>query len=137
MALNIFLSVITYFVLSIVIPNRSTLLERMPVFDEATYSGRRAGSLPSTLSHSTGTPAKIPNGVVKPSPAAPLVDLLDLGPDDTAMTSSSGNDFLNDLLGVDLSSTPSQPGQSVFLHFPFQHYSKSLFLSSWLGDVSN
>lgn len=82
--------------------------------DEATYSGRRAGSLPPTLSKSDGTPAKIPNGVVKPSPAAPLLDLLDLSSDDTTMPSSSGNDFLNDLLGVDLSSTPSQPGQSIF-----------------------
>ncbi|CAM8916118.1 unnamed protein product [Rhodiola kirilowii] len=91
---------------------RSTLLERMPVLDEATYSGRRAGSLPPAVSISGGSPAKIPNGVVKPADAAPLVDLLDLSSDDAPMTSSSGNDFLNDLLGVDLSSTPSQPGSS-------------------------
>uniref|UniRef100_A0A7N0T865 AP-1 complex subunit gamma n=1 Tax=Kalanchoe fedtschenkoi TaxID=63787 RepID=A0A7N0T865_KALFE len=91
---------------------RSTLLERMPVLDETTYSGRRAGSLPATVSTSGATPAKIPNGVAKPAAAAPLVDLLDLSSDDTPMPSSSGNDFLNDLLGVDLSSTPSIPGAS-------------------------
>uniref|UniRef100_A0A7N0UKA1 AP-1 complex subunit gamma n=1 Tax=Kalanchoe fedtschenkoi TaxID=63787 RepID=A0A7N0UKA1_KALFE len=84
---------------------RSTLLERMPVLDETTYSGRRDGSLPTA-------PVKIPSGVAKPADAAPLVDLLDLGSDDTPMPGSSGNDFLNDLLGVDLSSTPSQPGAS-------------------------
>ncbi|CAM8883651.1 unnamed protein product [Rhodiola kirilowii] len=89
---------------------RSTLLERMPVLDETTYSGRRAGSLPASVLTSGGTPAKIPNGVAKPAGAAPLVDLLDLSSDGTPVPSSSGNDFLNDLLGVDLSSTPSQPG---------------------------
>ncbi|KAG6422620.1 hypothetical protein SASPL_119199 [Salvia splendens] len=55
---------------------RSALVERMPVLDEATYSGRRA---------------------------APLIDLLDLNSDDVQAPSSSGGDFLHDLLGVDLS----------------------------------
>ncbi|CAM8885784.1 unnamed protein product [Rhodiola kirilowii] len=90
--------------------HKSTLLERMPVLDETTYSGRRAGSLPASVLTSGGTPAKIPNGVAKPAGAAPLVDLLDLSSDGTPVPSSSGNDFLNDLLGVDLSFTPSQPG---------------------------
>ncbi|CAM8878488.1 unnamed protein product [Rhodiola kirilowii] len=89
---------------------RSALLERMPVLDETTYSGRRAGSLPASVLTSGGTPAKIPNGVAKPAARAPLVDLLDLSSDGTPVPSSSGNDFLNDILGVDLSSTPSQPG---------------------------
>ena len=72
----------------------------MPVLDEATFGGRRASSLPSTGSTSTGTAVKLPNGVAKPS-AAPLVDLLDLS-DDAPAPSSSGGDFLQDLLGVDL-----------------------------------
>lgn len=82
--------------------HRSALVERMPVLDEATYSGRRAGSIPATVSTSSGAPLKLPNGVAKP-PAAPLVDLLDLSSDDTPAPSSSGGDFLHDLLGVDLS----------------------------------
>ncbi|XP_031124581.1 AP-1 complex subunit gamma-2-like [Ipomoea triloba] len=86
---------------------RSTLLERMPVLDEATYSGRKAGSVPPGISTSQGP--SLPNGVAKPA-AAPLVDLLDLGSDDTPAPSSSGGDFLQDLLGVDLSPAASQPG---------------------------
>ncbi|CAN1321055.1 AP-1 complex subunit gamma-2 [Linum perenne] len=79
---------------------RSALVERMPVLDEATFGGRRASSLPNTVSTSGGSAVKLPNGVAKPS-AAPLVDLLDLS-DDVPAPSSSGNDFLQDLLGVDL-----------------------------------
>ncbi|XP_021726976.1 AP-1 complex subunit gamma-2-like isoform X1 [Chenopodium quinoa] len=87
---------------------RSALLERMPVLDEATYSGRRAGSLPAAVSSSNG-PVNLPNGVSKP--AAPLVDLLDLSSDDVpAPSSSGGGDFLHDLLGVDLAPAPSQSG---------------------------
>ncbi|CAO2816563.1 unnamed protein product [Amaranthus hypochondriacus] len=90
---------------------RSTLVERMPVLDEATYSGRRSGSLPATVSSSNGPSVNLPNGVSKP--AAPLVDLLDLSSDDVpAPSSSGGGDFLHDLLGVDLSPVPSQPGAS-------------------------
>ncbi|CAN0924042.1 AP-1 complex subunit gamma-2 [Linum grandiflorum] len=79
---------------------RAALVERMPVLDEATFGGRRASSLPDTVSTSGGSAVKLPNGVAKPS-AAPLVDLLDLS-DDLPAPSSSGNDFLQDLLGVDL-----------------------------------
>jgi len=89
--------------------HRSAVVERMPVLDEATYSGRRAGSLPTTASSSNGPSVNLPNGVSKPS-AAPLVDLLDLSSDDVPAPSSSGGDFLNDLLGVDLASVPSQSG---------------------------
>ncbi|KAK6160160.1 hypothetical protein DH2020_003541 [Rehmannia glutinosa] len=81
---------------------RSALVERMPVLDEATYSGRRAGSMPAAVSTSQGALPKMPNGVAKPT-SAPLVDLLDLSSDDIPATSSSGGDFLQDLLGVDLS----------------------------------
>lgn len=80
----------------------------MPVLDEATYSGRKAGSVPPGISTSQGP--SLPNGVAKPA-AAPLVDLLDLGSDDTPAPSSSGGDFLQDLLGVDLSPAASQPGE--------------------------
>lgn len=87
----------------------SALVERMPVLDEATYFGRRAGSVPTTVSTSTGASLNLPNGVAKP-PAAPLVDLLDLSSDDTPVPSSSGDDFLHDLLGVDLSVGSSTSG---------------------------
>ncbi|CAL0311911.1 unnamed protein product [Lupinus luteus] len=87
---------------------RSTLVERMPVLDEATFVGRRAGSLPGAASTTTATSVSLPNGVAKP--VAPLVDLLDLGSDDAPAPSSSGGDFLHDLLGVDLSLPSQQSG---------------------------
>ncbi|KAK2636430.1 hypothetical protein Ddye_031222 [Dipteronia dyeriana] len=92
---------------------RSALVERMPVLDEATFSGRRAGSLPATVSSSSGASLNMPNGVAKPA-AAPLMDLLDLSSDDAPAPSSSGGDFLQDLLGVDLStaSVPSGTNQA-------------------------
>ena len=88
---------------------RSALVERMPVLDEATFIGRRAGSMPPTVSTSSGASLNLPNGVAKPS-AAPLVDLLDLSLDDAPAPSSSGGDFLQDLLGVDLSPASNQSG---------------------------
>ncbi|KAH8485018.1 hypothetical protein H0E87_026696 [Populus deltoides] len=87
---------------------RSALVERMPILDDATFSTRRAGSLPAAASTSGGASLNLPNGVAKPS-AAPLVDLLDLS-DDLPAPCSSGGDFLQDLLGVDLSPAPSQSG---------------------------
>ncbi|XP_059648987.1 AP-1 complex subunit gamma-2-like isoform X2 [Cornus florida] len=90
---------------------RSQLLERMPVLDEATYVGRRAGSLPATVSTSNGAAINLPNGVAKPA-AAPLVDLLDLSSDEALEPSSSGGNFLQDLLGVDLSPVSPQSGGS-------------------------
>ncbi|MCL7022668.1 hypothetical protein MKW94_001628 [Papaver nudicaule] len=89
---------------------RSALVERMPVLDETTYSGKRPGTLPATGSTSTGASLNIPNGVAKS--ALPLVDLLDLGSDDAPPPSSSGGDFLNDLLGIGVSPTPSMSGSS-------------------------
>lgn len=96
---------------------RSLLVERMPVLDEATYSGRRAGSLSATIPTSNGAAINLPNGVAKPT-AAPLVDLLDLSSDDAPAPSSSGSGFLHDLLGVDLSPSPSQSGwlKDVLVH---------------------
>ncbi|XP_007044578.2 PREDICTED: AP-1 complex subunit gamma-2 [Theobroma cacao] len=91
---------------------RSALVERMPVLDEATFSGRRAGSLPSAVStSSTGAPRNLPNGIAKPA-AAPIADLLDLSSDDVPAPSSSGGDFLQDLLGVDLSPASAPSGTS-------------------------
>ncbi|AES96230.1 putative adaptor protein complex AP-1, gamma subunit [Medicago truncatula] len=87
---------------------RSTLVERMPVLDEATFIGRRAGSLPGAASTANAPSVSLPNGVAKP--AAPLVDLLDLSSDDAPAPSSSGGDFLQDLLGVDLSPASQQYG---------------------------
>lgn len=81
---------------------RSALVERMPVLDETTYSGRKPGTFPETGLLSTGASLNLPNGVAK-TPAAPLVDLLDLNSDDAPPPSSSGGDFLQDLLGVGVS----------------------------------
>ncbi|KAK2354888.1 AP-1 complex subunit gamma-2 [Trifolium repens] len=86
----------------------STLVERMPVLDEATFNARRAGSLPDAVSTPTGPSVNLPNGVVKS--VAPLLDLLDLSADDTPAPSSSGGDFLHDLLGADPSVVSQQPG---------------------------
>lgn len=88
------------------------MVERMPVLDEASYSGRRGGSGVSTSGINN-----IPNGVVK-IVDAPLVDLLDLGVDEPTHphppppNSSSGANFLHDLLGVgaDISSSSPQSG---------------------------
>lgn len=91
---------------------RSALVERMPVLDEATYSGRRAGSVPAAVSNSLGAPPKMPNGVAKPT-STPLVDLLDLSSDDVPAPSSSGGDFLHDLLGVDLSPASQGTNQAT------------------------
>ncbi|XP_073140755.1 AP-1 complex subunit gamma-2-like [Henckelia pumila] len=88
---------------------RSSLVERMPVLDEATYSGRRAGSVPPAVSTSQGAALKLPNGVAKPT-SAPLIDLLDLSSDDIPAASPSDGNFLQDLLGVDLSPASSQQG---------------------------
>ncbi|MBA0765978.1 hypothetical protein Gotri_015073 [Gossypium trilobum] len=88
---------------------RSALVERMPVLDEATFSGRRAGSLPTAISTSSGAPSNLPNGIAKPA-TAPIPDLLDLSSDDVPPPSSSGGDFPQDLLGVDLSPTPAPSG---------------------------
>lgn len=84
------------------------------MLDEATYSGRRTGSVPAAVSNSLRAPPKMPNGVAKPS-SAPLVDLLDLSSDDVPAPSSSGGDFLHDLLGVDLS-LASQGWLCVYLN---------------------
>ncbi|KAK4789521.1 hypothetical protein SAY86_016825 [Trapa natans] len=91
---------------------RSALVERMPVLDEATFSGRKSSSVPTTVS-TTATSLKVPNGTAKP--AAPLVDLLDLNSDDVPAPSSGGFDFLQDLLGVDVapSSGPSNANQAM------------------------
>lgn len=88
---------------------RSALVERMPVLDEATFSGRRAGSVPTTVSPSTGASLKVPNGVAKPT-AAPLGDLVDLTSDDVPVPSSSGVDLLHDIFGVDLSPASAHSG---------------------------
>ncbi|XP_010477701.1 PREDICTED: uncharacterized protein LOC104756754 isoform X3 [Camelina sativa] len=89
---------------------RSSLVERMPVLDEATFNVRRAGSFPASASTGAKASVSLPNGFEKPA-VAPLVDLLDLDSDDIlAAPSSSGADYLQDLLGVDLGSSSSQFG---------------------------
>ncbi|XP_047322411.1 AP-1 complex subunit gamma-2-like [Impatiens glandulifera] len=87
---------------------RSMLAERMPVLDEATYCRRR--TVPVSVQQ-VGV-VKLPNGSAKPSSAAPLVDLLDLSSDDAQVPSASGLDLLQNVLGLDLSSSVSQSGNS-------------------------
>ncbi|CAL0312953.1 unnamed protein product [Lupinus luteus] len=89
---------------------RSTLVDRMPVLNEATFIGKRAGSLPDAASIQSGPSVNLPNGVAKPS--APLLDLLDLSSDEAPAPSSSGGDLIQDLLGVDLSMPSQQSGAS-------------------------
>ncbi|XP_010547880.1 PREDICTED: AP-1 complex subunit gamma-2 isoform X2 [Tarenaya hassleriana] len=92
---------------------RPSLVERMPVLDEATFSGRRGGSLPTSVSTSGKASLNIPNGIAK-TVAAPLVDLLDLSSDDTpAPTSSSTANLLQDLLGVDSTLSSAEPGNTM------------------------
>ncbi|GAA0150042.1 membrane traffic protein [Lithospermum erythrorhizon] len=90
---------------------RSTLVERMPALDEASYSGRKTGSVPAVASTSQGTSLNLPNGAVKTT--SPLVDLLDLSAEDDVPTPNlSGGDVLQDLLGIDLSPASSQSGMN-------------------------
>lgn len=81
----------------------------MPVLDEATFSGRRAGSVPAAVSTSQGASVNLPNGSGKLS-TVPVADLLDLNLDDAPAPSSSGGEFLQDLLGVNLMPVSLQPG---------------------------
>ncbi|KAM3344441.1 AP-1 complex subunit gamma-2 isoform X1 [Capsicum galapagoense] len=87
---------------------RSSLVERMPVLDEETFSGRRAGSVPAAVSTSQGVSVSLPNGSIKLS-TAPVADLLDLTLDDAPASSSSGGVFLQDLLDVNLMPVSLQP----------------------------
>ncbi|KAK1311361.1 AP-1 complex subunit gamma-2 [Acorus calamus] len=94
---------------------KSSLVERMPVLEESAYHNKKAASAPGNLSEGKTRQAtaaaslKLPNGVAK-TPAAPLVDLLDLNSDDIPQPSSSGGDFLHDLLGIGLAPSPSSAG---------------------------
>jgi AP-1 complex subunit gamma-1 len=81
----------------------------MPVLDEASYLVKRATATQATISADklapTVTPGslKLPNGVAKPT-SAPLADLLDLSSDgapaSTVASTTTPNDFLQDLLGI-------------------------------------
>ncbi|KAJ1281505.1 hypothetical protein BS78_04G311100 [Paspalum vaginatum] len=87
---------------------RSSLLEHMPVLDEASYLVKRATATQATISTDKPAPVVTPgslkllNGAVKPT-SAPLADLLDLSSDgapDSTTASTPSNDFLQDLLGI-------------------------------------
>ncbi|PAN08791.1 hypothetical protein PAHAL_1G436600 [Panicum hallii] len=88
---------------------RSSLLERMPVLDEASYLVKRATATQATISADKLAPTvapgglKLPNGVAKPT-SAPLADLLDLSSDgapaSTTTSTTTPNGFLQDLLGI-------------------------------------
>lgn len=120
---------------------RSSLLERMPVLDEASYLVKRAASTQATISSvkpsavAPGDPLKLPNGVAKP-PQAPLADLLDLSSDDVPVTSSapaaSPNDFLQDLLGIGLvDSSPAGLYYIPFIRILFCFFSASTSKASY------
>ncbi|KAL5987594.1 hypothetical protein ACLOJK_035343 [Asimina triloba] len=98
--------------------SQPALVERMPVLDESAFVGKRTNSSPATIStektsKSAASKASLnlPNGVSK-IPVVPLVDLLDLSSDDVPAPSSSGGDFLQDLLGVDLTPNHAVAGTS-------------------------
>ncbi|KAG7655350.1 Armadillo-type fold [Arabidopsis suecica] len=130
---------------------RSSLVDRMPVLDEATFNVRRAGSFPASVSTMAKPSVSLQNGVEK-LPVAPLVDLLDLDSDDImAAPSPSGADFLQDLLGVDLGSSSAQYGAtqapkagtdllldilSIGTPSPAQNSTSSIGLLS-IADVNN
>ncbi|KAL5720319.1 hypothetical protein ACHQM5_008396 [Ranunculus cassubicifolius] len=77
---------------------RSTLLERMPVLDEATYSSKKKTvPLPSNASFSNGASPKLPNGNANYSAPPNLIDF-DLD-DPPVPSSSGGGGLLPDLLG--------------------------------------
>ncbi|WVZ73242.1 hypothetical protein U9M48_021571 [Paspalum notatum var. saurae] len=127
---------------------RSSLLERMPVLDEASYLVKRATATQATISTDKPAPAVTPgslkllNGAVKPT-SAPLADLLDLSSDGApapTTASTTSNDFLQDLLGIggvssstgvpstastdilmDLLSIGSSPSQNGTLATDFHH----------------
>jgi len=76
--------------------------------DEASYLVKRATATQATISANKLAPTvapgglKLPNGVAKPT-SAPLADLLDLSSDGapaSTTTSTTPNDFLQDLLGI-------------------------------------
>ncbi|CAK9137801.1 unnamed protein product [Ilex paraguariensis] len=95
--------------------DKSALVERMPVLDEATYSGRRSGSLPAAVSTSQMAALNHPNRVSKPT-TAPLdllgVDLLPSSPQSGSNQAlKSGTDVLLDLLSI--GTPPSQSGSST------------------------
>ncbi|KAJ0667110.1 putative adaptor protein complex AP-1, gamma subunit [Helianthus annuus] len=88
---------------------RSALVERMPVLDEATFSGRKTGSILAPAVSTTNSASG-----VAISAAAPLVDFIDIGADEPAAAppTSSGGNFLQDLLDVGTSPIPSQSGKT-------------------------
>ncbi|KAG6518032.1 AP-1 complex subunit gamma-2-like isoform X1 [Zingiber officinale] len=86
---------------------KSSLLERMPALDESSYIGKRTSSSQVNISAvklTRPTPVaspSLPNGVAH-APTNPLLDLLDLIPDDNPVPTSSTNDIVQDLLGIGL-----------------------------------
>ncbi|MCO5595575.1 hypothetical protein L7F22_049620 [Adiantum nelumboides] len=100
---------------------KETLVERMPVLDEATYVAKKSdeanvGISPDGKAEAVSTASKpIANGHAKPvvAPTAALMDLLDLSVDDVPASTQSAGEFLHDLLGitsltVDTSSSQAQ-----------------------------
>ncbi|PKA62478.1 AP-1 complex subunit gamma-2 [Apostasia shenzhenica] len=92
---------------------KSSLVERMPVLDESVYNEKKGSpstnSIPAAKASkpvATGASLNLPNGVMKPT-TAPIGDLLDLSSDDVPAPKLATNDFLQDLLGIDLPAAQS------------------------------
>ncbi|XP_074582389.1 AP-1 complex subunit gamma-2-like [Curcuma longa] len=96
---------------------KSSLLERMPSLDESAHIGKRTSSSQvnvSAVKVTRSTPVaspSFPNGVAH-APINPLLDLLDLIPDDNPVPNSSTNDIVQDLLGIGLGN-PSTSGTTT------------------------
>ncbi|BBN00790.1 AP-1 complex subunit gamma-1 [Marchantia polymorpha subsp. ruderalis] len=88
---------------------KATLVERMPVLDEATYNSKKADgagmALPSDTKRATpvGGPDILANGGPKPETTNTLIDLLNLDADETPAHEprKSAGDHLLSLLGAD------------------------------------
>lgn len=89
--------------------------------------------MPAAVSTSQRALPKMPNGVAKPA-SAPFVDLLDLSSDITPEPSSSGGDFLHDLLGVDLS--PTLQGWFCII-FDFQSSYYTITFLKYVSQMNN
>lgn len=90
----------------------------MPALDESAYIGKRTSSSQvnvTAVKLTRPTPVaspSLPNGVAH-APINPLLDLLDLTPDDKPVPTLSTNDIVQDLLGIGLGN-PSTSGLGFF-----------------------
>lgn len=114
---------------------RATLLERMPVLDEATYSaknemgvdGQQTAAAVASESDANGH-LKQPNGIGKqPAATANLMDLLSFTDEQPSTSSNSSGNALLDLLGngpLDGSNSLTSSGKlrdTILIRYPIVH----------------